>query len=87
MYDDVGDGRDDDDDDDTKKPAEGPEETLVKMFEHNMRTVVSVPSKVNKQNADEEDSDLMKIRKNILSQYAQVQCTMNIKTSRTALSR
>lgn len=70
MYDDI---QDSNDDDDTKKPVEAPEETLVKMFEHNMRTVVSVPSKVNKQNLDEEDSDLMKIRKNILSQYAQVQ--------------
>lgn len=71
MYDDI---QDSDDDDGTEKPTEAPEETLVKMFEHNMRTVVSVPSKVNKQNLDEEDSDLVKIRKNILSQYAQVQC-------------
>lgn len=57
-----------------KKLTEDPEETLVKMMENNIRTVVSVPSKVNKQNSNEEDSDLAKIRKNILSQYAQVRC-------------
>lgn len=81
MYDDMQDGRDDDDDD-AKKPAEAPEETLVKMFEHNMRTVVSVPSKVSKPKLDEEDLDLVKIRKNILSQYAQVRCSITIKSSR-----
>lgn len=65
--------RDDDGDaDDVDKPAEDHEETLVKMLENNIRTVVSVPSKADKQNSDEEDSDLAKIRKNILSQYAQV---------------
>jgi len=48
---------------------EDTEETLVKMLETNIRTVVTVPIKLN---SDEEDSDLVKIRKNILSQYAQV---------------
>lgn len=60
------------DSDKIKKPDEDPEETLVKMLENNIRTVVSVPSKVDKHNSDGEDSDLVKIRKNILSQYAQV---------------
>jgi len=41
------------------------------MLENNIRTVVSIPSKSDKHNSDEEDSDLVKIRKNILSQYAQ----------------
>lgn len=68
MYD----TQDVDDHDEIKKPAEDTEEILVKMLENNIRTVVSVPSKANKQNSDEDDSDLMKIRKNILSQYAQV---------------
>lgn len=54
------------------KLVENPEETLVKLLENNMRNVVTVPSKVVKQNLNEEDSDLMKIRKNILSHYAQV---------------
>lgn len=52
-----------------KIPIEDTEETLVKMLETNIRTVVTVPIKLN---SDEEDSDLVKIRKNILSQYAQV---------------
>jgi hypothetical protein len=51
-----------------KIPIEDTEETLVKMLETNIRTVVTVPNKLN---SDEEDSDLVKIRKNILSQYAQ----------------
>lgn len=55
-----------------KESVENPEETLVKMLENNIRTVIPVPNKVIKQNSDEEDSDLVKIRKNILSQYAQV---------------
>jgi len=55
-----------------KTPTEDTEETLVKMLETNIRTVVTVPNKANKLNSDEEDSDLVKIRKNILSQYAQV---------------
>lgn len=70
----VYDTRDDDDDnvDERNKPAEDHEDTLVKMLENNIRIVVSVPSKADKQNSDEEDSDLAKIRRNILSQYAQV---------------
>jgi len=52
-----------------KIPIEDTEETLVKMLETNIRTVVTVPIKLN---SDKEDSDLVKIRKNILSQYAQV---------------
>lgn len=68
MYD----TQDSNDSDKIKKPIEDPEETLVKMLENNIRTVVSVPSKADKHNSDEEDSDLVKIRKNILSQYAQV---------------
>lgn len=60
--------------DQVQKSVEDPEETLVKMLENNIRTVVSVPNKATKQNSDEEDSDLVKIRKNILSQYAQVHC-------------
>lgn len=76
MYDDIGDSNDGNE---ITTPAQDPEETLVKMFEHNMRTVVSVPSKVNKQSTDNEDSDLVKIRKNILSQYAQVQFSINAK--------
>lgn len=69
---DMYDTRDCNDSDEIKKPIEDPEETLVKMLENNIRTVVSIPSKADKHNSDEEDSDLVKIRKNILSQYAQV---------------
>jgi hypothetical protein len=58
------------DHDEVKKAVEDTEEILVKMLENNIRTVV--PNKVNRQNSDEDNSDLMKIRKNILSQYAQV---------------
>lgn len=68
MYD----TQDGNDNDEIIKPVEDPEEKLVKMLENNIRTVVSIPSKVDKHNSDEEDSDLVKIRKNILSQYAQV---------------
>ncbi|XP_025412040.1 coiled-coil domain-containing protein 43 [Sipha flava] len=57
------------DHDEVKKAVEDTEEILVKMLENNIRTVV--PNKVNRQNSDEDNSDLMKIRKNILSQYAQ----------------
>lgn len=53
-----------------KKAAEDTEEILVKMLENNIRTVV--PNKTSRQDSDEVNSDLMKIRKNILSQYAQV---------------
>lgn len=60
------------DHDEVKNSAEDTEEILVKMLENNIRTVVTVPNKTNKQNSDTDDSDLMKIRKNILSQYAQV---------------
>lgn len=63
--------------DEVTKTVEDHEETLVKMLENNIRTVSSVPSKVNKQNSDDEDSDLAKIRKNILSQYAQVRLYVN----------
>lgn len=55
-----------------KIPVEDPEETLIKMLENNIRTVETLPNKTNKQNSEEEDSDLVKIRKKILSQYAQV---------------
>lgn len=55
-----------------KTSIEDTEEALVKMLENNIRTVVTVPNKTNKLNSDDEDSDLVKIRKNILSQYAQV---------------
>lgn len=58
--------------DEIKKNTQDTEETLVKMLENNIRTVVSVSNKSDRQNSDEEDSDLVKIRKNILSQYAQV---------------
>lgn len=68
MYD----TQDDSGADEIKTPIEDTEETLVKMLETNIRTVVTVPNKANKLNSDEEDSDLVKIRKNILSQYAQV---------------
>lgn len=68
MYD----KKDNNDNDAVKEIIEDPEETLVKMLENNIRTVVSVPTKVNKENLNEEDSDLVKIRKNILTQYAQV---------------
>jgi len=55
-----------------KTSIEDTEEALVKLLENNIRTVVTVPNKTNKLNSDDEDSDLVKIRKNILSQYAQV---------------
>lgn len=61
-----------DESDQIQKSTEDSEETLVKMLENNIRTVVSIPNKGDKQNSDEENSDLLKIRKNILSQYAQV---------------
>lgn len=65
MYD----TQDDSGGDEIKIPLEDTEETLIKMLETNIRTVVTVPIKLN---SDKEDSDLVKIRKNILSQYAQV---------------
>ncbi|KAL4143416.1 hypothetical protein QTP88_005747 [Uroleucon formosanum] len=64
MYD----TQDDSGGDEIKIPLEDTEETLIKMLETNIRTVVTVPIKLN---SDKEDSDLVKIRKNILSQYAQ----------------
>lgn len=64
--------QDDNMNEEVQKSVEDPEEALVKMLENNIKTVVSVPSKADKRNSDEEDSDLLKIRKNILSQYAQV---------------
>lgn len=66
---DMYDKQDSNDIDENKETSEDPEVTLVKMLENNIRTVVAVPSKVKNQN---DDSDLVKIRKNILSQYAQV---------------
>lgn len=68
MYD----KQDSNDIDENKETSEDPEVTLVKMLENNIRTVVAVPSKVKNQNVIDDDSDLVKIRKNILSQYAQV---------------
>ncbi|NP_001156222.1 coiled-coil domain-containing protein 43-like [Acyrthosiphon pisum] len=65
---DMYDTQDDSSANEIKIPIEDTEETLVKMLETNIRTVVTVPIKLN---SDEEDSDLVKIRKNILSQYAQ----------------
>ncbi|CAI6364905.1 unnamed protein product [Macrosiphum euphorbiae] len=65
---DMYDTEDDSNANEIKIPIEDTEETLVKMLETNIRTVVTVPIKLN---SDEEDSDLVKIRKNILSQYAQ----------------
>lgn len=65
MYD----TQDDSDANEVKTPIEDTEETLVKMLETNIRTVVTAPNKLN---SNEEDSDLVKIRKNILNQYAQV---------------
>ncbi|XP_050442131.1 coiled-coil domain-containing protein 43 [Adelges cooleyi] len=50
---------------------ENTEEALVKLLENNIRTVVSAPSKTTTNCNSDDDSDLMKIRKNILSQYAQ----------------
>lgn len=64
------------DSEEIKKLIEDPEVTLIRLLENNMRNVVSVPSKVVKKSSNEEDSDLVKIRKNILSQYAQV-CRSN----------
>jgi len=69
---DMYDTKDDSGTSEIKIPIEDTEEALVKMLENNIRTVVTVPNKTNKLNSDEEDSDLVKIRKNILSQYAQV---------------
>lgn len=69
---DMYDKQDSNDIDESKETMEDPEETLIKMLENNIRTVVTVPIKANEQNLNEEDSDLVKIRKNILSQYAQV---------------
>jgi len=66
---DMYDTQDNNDANEIKTPIEDTEEALVKMLETNIRTVVTVP---NKQNSDEEDSDLVQIRKNILNQYAQV---------------
>lgn len=63
---------DSNDSEEMKKLAEDPEETLIKLLENNIRNVVSIPNKVVKQNSNEEDSDMVKMRKNILSQYAQV---------------
>lgn len=59
-------------DDETTEPAsrDTEEETLVKMLENNIRTVAS--SKADKRDSTKEDMDLAQIRKNILSQYAQV---------------
>lgn len=59
------------DDETTESAARDTEEdTLVRMLENNIRTVVS--SKADKRDTAEEDLDLAQIRKNILSQYAQV---------------
>ncbi|XP_022164174.1 coiled-coil domain-containing protein 43 [Myzus persicae] len=65
---DMYDTQDDSDANEIKTPIEDTEETLVKMLETNIRTVVTAPNKLN---SNEEDSDLVKIRKNILNQYAQ----------------
>ncbi|XP_050520651.1 coiled-coil domain-containing protein 43 isoform X2 [Daktulosphaira vitifoliae] len=52
-----------------KIETENPEKALIKLLENNIRTVVTIP---NKNTSDlDKDSDLAKIRKNILSQYAQ----------------
>lgn len=58
--------------DETTEPAARgtEEETLVRMLENNIRTVAS--SKADKRDLADEDLDLAQIRKNILSQYAQV---------------
>lgn len=69
---------DSNDSEEMKKLAEDPEEMLIKLLENNMRNVVSIPNKVVKQHSNEEDSDLVKIRKNILSQYAQVRYLNNL---------
>jgi len=58
--------------DEVQKLFDDPKDTLVKMLENNIKTMVPIPSKADKHSSDEEDSDLLKIRKNILSQYAQV---------------
>lgn len=64
--------QDSDKNDEVQKLFEDPKDTLVKMLENNIKTMVPIPSKADKHGSDEEDSDLLKIRKNILSQYAQV---------------
>jgi len=64
--------QDGDKSDEVQKLSEDPEDTLVKMLENNIRTMVPISSKADKHSSDEEDSDFLKIRKNILSQYAQV---------------
>lgn len=50
-------------------PVEDPQETLSKMLEINLKNIASVSSKVAEKNSFKNDSDFVKIKKNILSQY------------------